>query len=288
MGAFPKFTIVTPSYNQGRFLEKTILSVLNQDYPNLEYFVIDGGSSDETVSIIERYSRHIDYWVSEPDRGQSHAINKGFARATGELFGWLNSDDRLEAGALHIVAERAARCPDAGAFVGQGQMVDESEKLVYYKTPEDLSFAGFCRWTAGGDFMQPSCFFRRSAWEAAGPLDENIHIAMDLDLWLRMVQKVRFERLDVLLSTSLRHGRAKTTALRNEMLIDAAIVVIKAGGEEHIRPELVEMARAATAYRASRLRNRPFVRPFMRVGNALWSRMVARYRLREATGKGPA
>lgn len=283
----PKFTIVTPSFNQGPFLEKTILSVLNQGYPNLEYFVIDGGSSDESRAIIERYAKHIDYWVSESDRGQSHAINKGFARASGEMLGWLNSDDQLEPGALHTVAEYAARFPDSGAFVGYGRKVDRAGKVVYYKEPAELSFAGFCRWCAGGNFMQPSCFFRRSAWEAAGPLDENVHIALDVDLWLRMVGKVRFQRIEALLSTALAHDQAKTTALRDEMLIDTAIVVIKAGGESFNREQMVEMAKAATAHEAGRLRNRRVVKPILRLGGAVWRRTGGRWGLGHRTRKEP-
>ena len=103
MNALPKISTVTPSFNQGKFLEKTILSVLEQGYPNLEYIIIDGGSSDESVDIIKKYADRLNYWVSEADRGQSHAINKGFERATGEIFGWLNSDDWYHPGALQAV-----------------------------------------------------------------------------------------------------------------------------------------------------------------------------------------
>ena len=102
---YPKISIVTPSYNQGQFIEETILSVLDQDYPDLEYLIIDGGSTDNTIDIIRKYSKHLTYWVSEPDRGQSHAINKGFAICTGEIFNWLNSDDLLLNNALSSVAE---------------------------------------------------------------------------------------------------------------------------------------------------------------------------------------
>jgi glycosyltransferase involved in cell wall biosynthesis len=100
-----KFSIVTPSYNQGQYLEKAILSVIEQDYPNLEYIIIDGGSTDNSLEIIKKYEKHLAYWVSEKDRGQSHAINKGFERASGDLFGWLNSDDYFAPDALKTVAE---------------------------------------------------------------------------------------------------------------------------------------------------------------------------------------
>ena len=240
MTALPRISIVTPSYNQAAFLEATIQSVLSQDYPNLEYFLIDGNSTDDSVAVIRRYASRLTGWVSEPDRGQSDAINKGFARASGEILGWLNSDDRLEPGALRTVAEHALRYPEAGAFVGEGQIVDTKGKVTYYRKPVELTFEAMCRWLEGGDFLQPSCFFRRSAWEAAGPLDENIHIALDVDLWLRMVRAVKFQGIDRLLSTSLAHANAKTQALRNEMVVDAAIVIIRAGGSEAVRKQLVE------------------------------------------------
>ncbi len=260
---------MTPSYNQGPFLEATIESVLSQNYPELEYFVIDGNSTDDSVSIIKRYSDRLSDWVSEPDRGQSHAINKGFARATGEILGWLNSDDRLEPGALMAVAEEARRLPEVGAFVGEGQIVDAAGKVVYYKRPGDLSFDGMCRWLEGGDFMQPSCFFRRTAWEACGPLDETIHIALDVDLWLRMARAVRFSGMDRLLSTSLRHKDAKTEAYRDEMVADAITVIIRAGGQAAIRRRLVDMVRAASRDERRRQRTRP-LRAVLRRGLRLF------------------
>src|SRR5512134_129792 len=138
-GTSPKISIVTPSFNQGKYLERTIRSVIEQDYPNLEYIIIDGGSTDESVEIIRKYEKHLAYWVSEPDRGQSHAINKGFDRATGEIFGWLNSDDWYVPGALKAVAEAFAANPEAGAVVGAGEMVDEEGKLVLRCEPFEVT-----------------------------------------------------------------------------------------------------------------------------------------------------
>jgi glycosyltransferase involved in cell wall biosynthesis len=269
----PRISIVTPSYNQGAFLEGTIRSVLSQDYPNLEYLVIDGGSTDDSVSVIERYANRLAYWVSEPDRGQSHAINKGFARTSGDLLMWLNSDDRLEPGALRTVAEEVEQFKDAGAFVGEGRMVNTAGKVVYYRRPGELTFDGFCRWLEGGDFMQPSCFFRREAWEAAGPLDERLHISLDVDLWLRMVQVVKFHAINRLLSTSLAHEAAKTQRDRSAMIVEASIVIIRAGGQEAVRKLLVEAVTVAAAYERRRLANRPLVK-FVRRG--------VRYLLRRA------
>lgn len=238
----PKISIVTPSFSQGEFLEKTITSVLDQGYAPIEYIVIDGGSTDGSVDIIRRYAERLTYWESEKDRGQSHAINKGFARATGDILAWLNSDDRLEPGALHTVAAAAAGHPDAGVFVGAGRKMYRDGRENYYKEPRDLSFAGLCRWMDGNNFMQPSCFFRKSVWDACGPLDETVHIALDVDLWLRMVKHTRFQRIDRLLSTATFHENAKTAALRHRMVVDCALVIFKNGGEADARRYLDTMA----------------------------------------------
>jgi len=244
----PKISIVTPSYNQGRYIEDTILSVLNQNYPDLEYIIIDGGSDDNSIEIIRKYEKYLAYWVSERDNGQSNAINKGLSKASGDIYGWLNSDDRLELGALATVAESSLQYPEVAAFVGHGRKADISGNTVYYKEPDELNFERFCAWMDGGNFMQPSCFFRRCAWDEAGPLDESIDIALDVDLWLKMVLKFKFQPIDKLLSTALVHDEAKTTALINRMKVDCALVVTRAGGEKYVRKHLENMADRLTAY----------------------------------------
>lgn len=256
MSELPKISVVTPSYNQGVFLESTIKSVIEQDYPNFEYIVIDGGSSDGSVDIIQRYADDLAYWVSEEDRGQSHAINKGLERASGELLTWLNSDDMLEPGALMTVAEAYRRKPAAGAYVGHGTKINVRGHVEYYKKPGDLSFEGMCRWMDGNNFMQPSCFFTRVAWEAAGPLNEDIHIALDVDLWLRMVRQFEFVPIDALLSQARLHDDAKTTALKNLMVVDCALVIIRHGGERHVRHHLDGLAERLTKLEDRALRTR--------------------------------
>jgi len=271
MRTLPKITVVTPSYNQGAFLEGTIRSVLDQGYPRLEYSIIDGGSTDDSVSIIKRYENRLAYWVSEKDRGQGHAINKGISRATGDILGWLNSDDMLEPGALHTVAEHAIRFPDAGAFVGHGRIIDVTGKEIYYRKPGELTFEGLCQWLEGGDFLQPSCFFTRDAWEATGQLDESIHIALDVDLWLRMVKKVEFRIIDKLLSTSLSHPNAKTTAFRNHMVLDCAMVIARTGGDRFVRDLLSDVAGRLSYYEANfkKIMTHPVVRFLTLVGRLL-------------------
>lgn len=240
--ALPTISVVTPSFNQAAFLERTILSVLEQGYPNLEYIIIDGGSTDQSVDIIRRHGPRLAYWESVPDRGQSHAINKGMAHTRGEILTWLNSDDFLEPGALLTVARAFQEQPHAGVVVGAGQKVDTSGRRVYYKEPRDLTFDGLCQWMTGNNFMQPSCFFRREAWEACGPLDEDIHIALDVDLWLKMAKHTAFHKVDALLSTATFHPAAKTAALRHRMVVDCALVIIKNGGERFGRQYLDAMA----------------------------------------------
>ena len=189
---WPKISIVTPSYNQGRFIEQTILSVLHQNYPNVEYIVMDGGSTDETNEVLERYRHRISMVVSEPDRGQSHAINKGMARASGEIVTWLNSDDMLAPGALaamamafaHSGADMVAgicRLYRDGQLVGQHLTACAEGPL---RLDHLLDLEG--SWNAGKFFHQPEVMFTREMWErAGGHVREDLHYSMDYELWLR-------------------------------------------------------------------------------------------------------
>ena len=136
--SWPKISIVTPSYNQAQFLERTILSVLNQNYPNLEYIIIDGGSTDGSVEIIKKYEKYLAYWISEKDKGQAHAINKGFEKATGELVGWQNSDDIYLPNAFYKVVEIFREKPDYDVYFGNIYFIDESDSII-----RDLRFVKF-------------------------------------------------------------------------------------------------------------------------------------------------
>lgn len=262
---WPCISIVTPSYNQGQFIEETIRSVLLQGYPNIEYIVIDGGSTDNSVEIIKKYESWITYWVSEPDRGQSHAINKGFSHATGDLLGWLNSDDHFMPGALKKFAEVTVQNPEAGAFVGIGQIIDPSGKVIYYKEPHlEITVESLYNWLYGYDFMQPSCLFTKFAWQQNGPLGEDIHIALDLDLWLKVAKNFKFVKIPELLSTSRSHGNAKTIAYRYFMIVDTAIVVMRHGGEFIARKYLENLARKLSWYECNfrKIRNNPMFKLF--------------------------
>jgi glycosyltransferase involved in cell wall biosynthesis len=182
----PKVTIITPSFNQAAFLEQTICSVLDQHYPNLEYFVVDGGSTDGIVEIIRKYSDQIAWWVSERDRGQAEAINKGFARATGEIIGWLNSDDIYLPGCIQAAVDVFQTDPGLVMVYGDMLSVDGSGETINLQKFGNWGLKGLMRFQIIG---QPAVFMRRSALEKAGFLDINFHFMLDHHLWLRVAQQ---------------------------------------------------------------------------------------------------
>jgi glycosyltransferase involved in cell wall biosynthesis len=183
--SWPRITVVTPSYNQGPFLEETIRSVLLQGYPNLEYMIIDGGSTDQTIEIIHKYEAWLAYWVSEKDRGQSHAINKGWKRATGDILAWLNSDDFLLPAVLEQVALLYGVNKSAGFYHGQAQEVNKSGAVLKPAMGEEFDWMSSLE-TSVNIVCQPSTFVNRRALEAVGYVDEELQFSMDWDLWMRI------------------------------------------------------------------------------------------------------
>lgn len=185
----PKISIVTPSYNQGQFLEETIASVVGQHYPNLEYIVIDGGSTDNSVDVINKQRNELTYWVSERDKGQSEAINKGFRRATGDILAWLNSDDMYMPGALFAMAELYNKHGD-GLYFGNTIHFQVSEKHGLKCTGSNVVHAGHRSELANYDYIiQPSSFWTRRVWETAGELSEDFHYGFDWEWFLRCQKK---------------------------------------------------------------------------------------------------
>src|SRR4051812_37287519 len=172
----PRFTIVTPSFNQAAYLERTIRSIVDQGYPNLEYFVMDGGSTDGSIDIIKRYDEQIDYWVSGPDGGQAAAINAGWARGSGEIVAWLNSDDYYLPGALRWVADYMVSHPDEWVVYGKVEFVDPEVNLL-----ADLGWPYSRRGMLLSRQLvpQPGAFIRREAIEKVGMLDEHLDYVMD-------------------------------------------------------------------------------------------------------------
>jgi glycosyltransferase involved in cell wall biosynthesis len=237
---WPRVSIVTPSYNQGQFIEGTIRSVLLQGYPNLEYIIIDGGSEDKSVDIIGRYEPWLTYWVSEPDRGQSHAINKGFRRASGEVAAWLNSDDQYLPGTLKKVAEQAHRYPEAGAWAGGGRRINSrSGKVIWERLPPGLEFSQILSWKEYY-LPQPSCFLNRRVLKDDIYLDESYHLQMDFDLWLRISQKFSMIPIEQILSINLHHSKAKTASLRlkNRAMAERWLILGKYGSHGSIIKEI--------------------------------------------------
>ncbi|MEM8504542.1 MAG: glycosyltransferase family 2 protein [Cyanobacteria bacterium P01_D01_bin.1] len=207
-------SVITPSFQQGRFIERTIWSVLNQkknsiDY-DIEYFVIDGGSTDETLAILEKYERSLT-WISEPDDGQSHAVNKGLAMSTGEIIAWINSDDIYYSHAFAQVVSFFERNPEARAVYGQADWISETDSAISaYPTRawnyEELKKECY--------LCQPAVFFRRSMVERFGDLETRLHYCMDYELWLRYGRMVQFSYLPTKLAGSRIYATNKTFGCR--------------------------------------------------------------------------
>ena len=214
---WPLVSIVTPSFNQAEFLEETIRSVLLQGYPNLEYLVIDGGSTDGSVDIIRRYEPWLSYWISERDRGQADAINKGWRRSHGEIITWINSDDTYCPGAIRTVVEYLTGHPHVDLIYGGCNCVGPDGEFlgVLQAWPFDLR-----RELTGRNLIpQSSTFFRRAALDLAGELDISLRYSMDYDLWIRLLQhQCTFQDIPTILSNYRLHRHAKTVADRLPMV----------------------------------------------------------------------
>lgn len=205
---YPRISIVTPSYNQAKYLEETIRSVLLQRYPNLEYIIIDGGSTDGSVDIIRRYEYALTYWVSEPDQGQADAINKGLARATGDWVAWINSDDHYLSGAFAHVATAILQQPSTGLIFGDLELsINGIRQIIGYSSAPSQMLRELC-------FpFQPTCFFKRSVLENVGFLNTSLHYALDADLLLRVMANVDWVYLPVpLASFRIQHGTKTYTS----------------------------------------------------------------------------
>jgi glycosyltransferase involved in cell wall biosynthesis len=207
---FPKISIVTPSYNQGQYLEETILSVINQQYPNVEYIIIDGGSTDNSVEIIKKYECHLAYWISEPDKGQSDAINKGLSRCTGEFFNWLNGDDLLFENSLHALARTITEydCDVVCGYLEQfGDLPKPDHRMLVGASAEETitSFR----------MNQPATFFRLSIIKQLGGLNPQLRYVMDVELWFHYLINFGIKRIklaDYHIAKFRYHHASKTMA----------------------------------------------------------------------------
>ncbi len=186
MSPDPLVSIVTPSYNQARYLEETICSVLGQTYPHIEYLLIDGGSTDGSLEVIQRYAPRLAYWVSERDHGQTEAINKGFARAKGDILAWLNSDDTYQPQAVAEAVAFLQEHPEAGMVYGDASLIDEGGQVIGRFPAAQTDYRRLRRGYV--HIPQQAAFFRAALWRKVGPLDPTFYFAMDYDLWVRLAR----------------------------------------------------------------------------------------------------
>lgn len=230
----PKISIVTPSYNQAKFIKATIDSVLSQNYPNLEYFVIDGGSTDGTVDILRSYGKKI-RWESKKDRGQTHAINKGLKLATGEVLAYLNSDDIYLPGALKRVGEYYKQTK-ADWITGDCLVIDELGNpsrggwlIRLYKRFLMALYSPTTLKIADSMLPQPSTFWSRRAWERVGEFNEEYHYVMDYDYWLRLSQYYRLHDLKVALSGFRAQAESKSETSRQKLMTEGDLALSRNG-----------------------------------------------------------
>jgi len=182
--SLPRVSIVTPSFNQAQYIESTIQSVLVQDYPQIEYLIVDGSSTDNTVDIIKKYQGQLAWWVSEKDQGQTDAINKGFARASGDILAWINSDDTYEPGAVRLAANYLMEHPEVGMVYGDCNFINAEGRVIGRFASAQTNY----RMLRQGyvHIPQQTMFFRGELWRQVGPLDPSFYFAMDYDLWTRI------------------------------------------------------------------------------------------------------
>jgi len=219
----PKISVITPSFNQGIYIEDTIKSIISQEYPNVEYMVIDGGSEDESVNIIRKYESKINYWISEKDTGQSEAINKGLRLATGDIITWINSDDQLMPGALTRAANHFTKHPEMAVIHGKTILFKENDVGEERGDVEGLPF----KYLAGMAFSQPSSFFKREALKNAGWLDQSLHYGMDYDFFVRLYLQGDFLFVNEMFSKYRLHNESKTMIAQENFAKEWATVFSK-------------------------------------------------------------
>ena len=237
-------SIITPSFNQASYLKQTILSVLDQDYPRIEYLVIDGASTDDSVEIIKKYADQLTYWVSEKDNGQADAINKGFARATGELIAWLNSDDYYLAGAVSSAVKIFEENPDAVLVYGDMLAVDEHGKTFNTLKYKQLTLKDLLCFQIIG---QPAVFMRRSALEKTFGLDPALHFLLDHFLWIQIAQHGKILHVDQTWAAARYHAEAKNRAKAAEFGREAFRILENVKLDKNLATILAQIDRRARA-----------------------------------------
>ena len=224
----PLVSVITPSYNQARFLSETIQSILSQDYPNLEYIIVDGGSTDGSEEIIKQYANQLAWWVSEPDQGQTAAINKGFAHASGEILAWLNSDDTYLPGAISQAVESLLEHPQAALVYGDANLIDDQGNIIGRFPSRQTDLRRLLRGSV--HIPQQTTFFWSSFWKQVGPLDPSFHFAMDYDLWVRLAKLASLIYTPHLWANFRLHGAGKTATMDDRCYPEMIRVYRREGG----------------------------------------------------------
>lgn len=237
-------SIITPSFNQAKYLEQTIRSVLDQGYSNIEYILIDGASSDGSVEIIKKYSDQLTYWVSEKDNGQADAINKGFARASGEILAWLNSDDYYLPDAISAAVKVFEENPDAVLVYGNMLAVDEHGRTINTLKYRQLNFEDLLCFQIIG---QPAVFMRRSALQRTNGLDLSFHFLLDHLLWIQLAQHGKILHVDQTWSAARYHPEAKNRAKAAEFGREAFRILEVLKQDKNIVASLAKVDRRARA-----------------------------------------
>ncbi|MCC6860381.1 MAG: glycosyltransferase [Bryobacterales bacterium] len=220
--ALPRVSVVTPSYNSVRFLEETIRSVLEQDYPDIEYLVMDGGSRDGSLEVLKKYGDRLRY-ESGPDEGQPDAVNRGFRKSSGEIFAFLNADDLYLPGAVAAAVQALKEHPEAGAVYGDAYHIDERGEILGPYPTEDFSPETLRRRCF---ICQPAAFMRREAFERAGLLNPRLQFSLDYDLWIRMARLYPLARVSGFLAKSRMHPENKTLGSRGEVYREVMAVLM--------------------------------------------------------------
>lgn len=232
--SWPKISIVTPSYNQAQFLERTILSVLNQNYPNLEYIIIDGASTDGTVEIIKKYEKYLTYWVSEKDNGQAHALNKGFRLCNGAWLGWQNSDDVYMPGAFLDFVRYANKLNQKYVFYSDCAIIDYDDNIMSIKPniPPNPLYASYRSMILGNQ----ACFFSKRVTDEAGFIDEQFQFAMDRDFFLRILLRLgknKFHYANSIWGAFRKQDRSKTSGSNQKRWEEEQRIISSKYGFDH-------------------------------------------------------
>ena len=228
MDNLPLVSIVTPSYNQAEYLEETIQSVLSQTYPNIEYILVDGASSDGSLEIIEKYESKLARWISEKDKGQTDAINKGFALAKGEIIGWINSDDTLLTNAVEKAVTYLQAHPQVGLVYGDANYIDEKSHVIGKFPAAQTDLPRLRRGYV--HIPQQASFFRKALWDQVGPLDDSFYFAMDYDLWTRLAAVSKLKYIPDTWASFRLHADAKTIAADDRCWPEMLRVHYREGG----------------------------------------------------------